>query len=250
MCFESPHCYSLLEDDPAFDEFVLQTAVTVIDMSKIHANPEKMPIAEYREKPPFRLFHADILARHESKRPPAGRILDAFLSASNFAASYGLWTIYFVKTVTTEKRVVDGIVYSGGQRHSVQYSVDANVEVFERRLVRPECDHIAVDVVALLFVIQFLGHPGVPVLQEVCAVQARPHIAVAGAVYNRWMEVSDIGCVLPLVGLLQFPCTPCHPQHQNPKYLNWGYTPLGLFDTKTYHQGAAASVKIDSDSDT
>jgi hypothetical protein len=248
VCFESPHCYRLLEDDPAFDAFVLQTAVSVVNMQHL-ANSERLPIVKYRKEPPFQKFNADILARHKSECPPAGRLGDVFLSASAFAASYGLWTIYFVKTVTTEKRVVDGIVYSGGQRRSVQYTIDANVEVFERRLVRPTCAHFAADVVALLFLIQFLGYPGVPVLQEWSDGEARPHFAVSSGVYNRWMEVTDIGgsdcCVLPLVGLLQFPCTPCRPQHQDTKYLNWGFNLLGLFDTKTYNQGAPAFVQLD-----
>ena len=247
-CFRTLH--RLLEDDSDFDAFVLQTAVSIVNMQHMIANSKPLPIVKYRREPIFKKFNADILARHEYKCPPAGRLEDAFLSASAYAALYGLWTIYFVKTVTTEKRVVDGIVYSGGQRRSVQYTIDANVEVYERRLARPTCAHWAVDVVALLFVIQFLGYPGVPVLQEWSDGNARPHFAVpAGGVYNRWMEVTGIGgrdcCVLPLVGLLQFPCTPCSPQHQNPKYLNWGFTLLGLFDTKTYKQGAPAFVQLD-----
>ena len=69
-CFRTLH--RLLEDDSDFDAFVLQTAVSIVNMQHMIANSERLPIVKYRKEPIFQKFNADILARHEYKCPPAG----------------------------------------------------------------------------------------------------------------------------------------------------------------------------------
>ncbi len=51
--------------------------------------------------------------------------------------------------------------------------------------------------------------------------------------YSNWPYVLVEGescCVLQLLGLTQFPVVPRHPQHQNPKFINWGVRCTGTGD--------------------
>ena len=57
-----------------------------------------------------------------------------------------------------------------GKLRSVRIQIGANVDVFVRHSTRPlRGVYLAADLIALLFIVQFPGQQGVPVLEERCA---------------------------------------------------------------------------------
>lgn len=94
----------------------------------------------------------------------------------------------------------------------------------------------------LLFQIQFPHISGVPLLDVVTvhhdAKRAVAEKSYLNAGYSNWPHVDadkEHLCALELLGLTQFRVVPMRPQHQNPKFVNWGYPQLGIFATTLHH---------------
>ena len=254
----SPHAYQLLHEDPLFEAFIADAAKTIVNLHVTTRNLGKLPVERWRLESPFQQFHADILERYEKNLPPEGRLRDAYLAAAKYAdENEGRWTIYFVPGVTKKAMKVKGTVITDGIPGYKELHIDAGVEALFGHVDIPDVDHYCMDVIALLFQIQNPFERDVPVLDWVTKEGSRVHLSARGASYSGWPVVRCIGgskqcCVNQLLGLLQFPVIPRHPQLQKEKYINWGYNRQGLFRTLTYRQEkvvACTCVDISSSSD-
>jgi hypothetical protein len=137
-----------------------------------------------------------------------------------------------------------GVVFvQGAETAGVPLPITEGSRVLERL----SADHsrqrfFALHLDLLLFQIQFPHISGVPLLDVVTVHNGRK-MAVAvksyvNGAYSNWPHVDvdqETLCALQLLGLTQFGVVPMHPQHQNPKFINWGYPELGLFATTLYH---------------
>ena len=83
-------CTQLLQEDPHFAAFLLDSAKTIVALEATSRNPGKLPVERWRQESPFKQFHDDILERYRMNLPPAGRLRDAFLAAAKYADGHVL----------------------------------------------------------------------------------------------------------------------------------------------------------------
>ena len=254
------HSYQLLQPDAGWTAFLDESAKSTVDMKWQTVNPQQLPIEDFRNLSPYREFHNDILDRYRNNLPPPkGRIRDVYLAAAKHADDNGgSWKVYFTTETTTEPITVGGTVFVDGVQTYAEITILANVEVMVRHNKKPKGKHYAMEVIALMFQTQFSDQQHVPILDMVTEDGSCAHFSSTGSSYSRWPSMSNIGgkkraCTNQLIGLLQFPIIPRHPQLQSVKYCNWGYDRGGISRTRTYHQqrdpAAIVVVSEDEESD-
>ncbi len=144
----SPHAYQLLQEDPHFAAFLLDSAKTIVALEATSRNPGKLPVERWRQESPFKQFHDDILERYRMNLPPAGRLRDAFLAAATYAdKNDGRWTIFFVPGVTDKAITVKGTVITDDVPAYTELRIVAGVKVLKRHVVRPPEEHYAMEMI-------------------------------------------------------------------------------------------------------
>jgi hypothetical protein len=134
----SPHAYQLLQEDPHFAAFLLDSAKTIVALEATSRNPGKLPVERWRQESPFKQFHDDILERYRMNLPPAGRLRDAFLAAAKYADDNdGRWTTYFVPCVTKKKITVKGTVINDGVPAYAELVIAGGIQALKRHVERP-----------------------------------------------------------------------------------------------------------------